>query len=232
MEIKPIAHISTDFPTKFGLPRQSGLVGALRGKIVFEPEYRQPEALRGLEEFSHIWLIWDFSQSHNERWSATVRPPRLGGNERVGVFASRSPFRPNNLGLSSVRIDSIEASENEGPVIYVSGIDMLDGTPIYDIKPYIPVADCHEDAKQGFTARTRAYSLKVEFPPELLELIPEEKRDAILGALAQDPRPGYEADPLRRYGVEFAGFDIRFHVENGILGVCEVVRRRHADSGT
>ncbi|MGN1070653.1 MAG: tRNA (N6-threonylcarbamoyladenosine(37)-N6)-methyltransferase TrmO, partial [Candidatus Fimadaptatus sp.] len=163
MEIRPIAHIRTDFPTKFGLPRQSGLVEQLEGVIVFEPEYRQTEALRGLEGFSHIWLIWDFSQAHTGRWSATVRPPKLGGNTRMGVFATRSPFRPNSLGLSCVRLIGIEQAGKLGAVLRVGGIDMMDGTPIYDIKPYVPVADCHPEASEGFTARTREVGLQVEF---------------------------------------------------------------------
>lgn len=222
MEIRPIAHIRTDFPTKFGLPRQSGLVEQLEGVIVFEPEYRQTEALRGLEGFSHIWLIWDFSQAHTGRWSATVRPPKLGGNTRMGVFATRSPFRPNSLGLSCVRLRGIEQDGKLGAVLRVGGIDMMDGTPIYDIKPYVPVADCHPEASGGFTARTGKRALRVEFPPEMLALVPPEKREALIGVLKQDPRPGYEDDPERRYGVEFAGLDVRFFVAEGVLRVCEV----------
>lgn len=223
MEIRPIAHIRTDFPTKFGLPRQSGLVEQLEGVIVFEPEYRQTEALRGLEGFSHIWLIWDFSQAHTGRWSATVRPPKLGGNTRMGVFATRSPFRPNSLGLSCVRLIGIEQDGRLGAVLRVGGIDMMDGTPIYDIKPYVPVADCHPEASEGFTSRTGNGALRVEFPDEMLALVPPEKRDALIGVLGQDPRPGYEDDPERRYGVEFAGLDVRFFVNGGVLRVCEVV---------
>ena len=222
MEIRPIAHIRTDFPTKFGLPRQSGLVEQLEGVIAFEPEYRQAEALRGLEGFSHIWLIWDFSQAHTGRWSATVRSPKLGGNTRMGVFATRSPFRPNSLGLSCVRLRGIEQDGKLGAVLRVGGIDMMDGTPIYDIKPYVPVADCHPEASEGFTARTGKRALRVEFPPEMLALVPPEKREALIGALEQDPRPGYEDDPERRYGVEFAGLDVRFFVAEGVLRVCEV----------
>ncbi len=222
MEIAPIAHIRTDFPTKFGLPRQSGLVEELRGVVEFEPEYRQAEAVRGLDGFSHIWLIWGFSRAERAGWSATVRPPRLGGNVRMGVFATRSPFRPNGLGLSCVRLEAVELDARRGPLLRVAGIDMLDGTPIYDVKPYVPLADCRPDAREGFAGRTRGHALEVEFPEELLALIPPDKRAALIGALAQDPRPGYEDDPTRRYGVEFAGLDVRFYVEGGALRVSEV----------
>ncbi len=223
MEIKPIAYIHTDLPTKFGLPRQSGLVEGLTGEIVLEPEYRQAEALRGLEDFTHIWLIWDFSHAHTGRWSATVRPPRLGGNTRMGVFATRSPFRPNNLGLSCVRLARIDYDVPCGPVLIVGGIDMMDGTPIYDIKPYVPIADCHPEASKGFSSRTQEHVLSVEFAPGLIEKVPENKREALIGILSQDPRPGYEDDPERRYGVEFAGMDVRFHVRGDVLKVCEIV---------
>lgn len=172
--MKIIAHIHTDFPDKFGIPRQSGLVQELTGKIVFEPEYRNPEAVRGLDDFSHIWLLWQFSESKKEHWSATVKPPRLGGKKRMGVFATRSPFRPNDIGLSSVRLQRIELDKKEGPILYVSGIDLMDGTPIYDIKPYIPLADCHPDATEGYTRVTKGHSLEVEFPDELLQMYPEE----------------------------------------------------------
>lgn len=222
--MKIIAYIYTDFPDKFGIPRQSGLVKELTGKIVFEPEYRNPEAVRGLDEFSHIWLLWKFSESKKEHWSATVKPPRLGGKKRMGVFATRSPFRPNDIGLSSVRLEQIEMDEKDGPVLYVSGIDLMDGTPIYDIKPYIPLADCHPDAAEGYTGETKKHELFVEFPEELLCIYPKEKRKAILGVLAQDPRPAYVQDPERVYGVSFAGYDVRFRVDGNVLKVCDVVK--------
>lgn len=220
--MKIIAHIHTDFPDKFGIPRQSGLVQELTGKIVFEPEYRNPEAVRGLDDFSHIWLLWQFSESKKEHWSATVKPPRLGGKKRVGVFATRSPFRPNDIGLSSVRLQRIELDKKEGPILYVSGIDLMDGTPIYDIKPYIPLADCHPDATEGYTRVTKEHSLKVEFPCELLQMYPEEKRQGIMGVLAQDPRPTYFQDPERVYGVSFAGYNVKFTVDGDRLFVCDV----------
>lgn len=221
--MKIIAHIHTDFPSKFGIPRQSGLVEALEGKIIFEPEYRNPEAVRGLEEFSHIWLLWKFSKSEKENWSATVKPPRLGGKKRMGVFATRSPFRPNDIGLSSVRLKKVELDEALGPVLTVAGADLLDGTPIYDIKPYIPFADCHPDATEGYTKETKEHLLQVEFPAELLERYPEDKRQAVLGVLAQDPRPAYVMDPERVYGVSFAGWDVKFRVDGDLLTVCDVV---------
>lgn len=216
MEIKPIAHINTDFKEKFGIPRQSGLVEALRASIVFEPEYRVPDAVRGLEEFSHIWLLWEFSRAHRENWSPTVRPPRLGGNKRVGVFATRSPFRPNALGLSAVRLEGVET---DGPVLYVSGADLLDGTPIYDIKPYLPYADAIPGASGGFTDQMARRLLTVDCSPELLTKLPPEKREALLAVLAQDPRPSYQSDPERVYGMAFAGAEIRFTVEGGTLTV-------------
>lgn len=219
-----IAYIHTDFPDKFGIPRQSGLVKELTGRIVFEPEYRNPEAVRGLDEFSHIWLLWKFSESKKEHWSATVKPPRLGGKKRMGVFATRSPFRPNDIGLSSVRLERIEMDEKDGPVLYVSGIDLMDRTPIYDIKPYIPLADCHPDATEGYTSETKKHELFVEFPEELLCIYPEEKRQAILGVLSQDPRPTYFQDPERRYGVSFAGYDVKFLVDGNVLKVFDVVK--------
>lgn len=219
--MKIIAHIYTDFPEKFGIPRQSGLVDELTGKIVFEPEYRYPEAVRGLEEFSHIWLLWKFSETERESWSPTVRPPRLGGNRRVGVFATRSPFRPNDIGLSSVRLLSV-SQEEAGPVLTVSGADLMSGTPIYDIKPYIPLSDCHTDASEGYTKETKEHMLTVEFPPELLEIYPESKRRAVLGVLSQDPRPAYIEDSQRVYGVSFAGYNVRFRVEGQRLTVCGV----------
>lgn len=222
MEI--IARIHTAFPTKFGVPRQSGLVDSLKGRIVFEPAYRNPDALRGLEGFSHIWLIWEFSEAKREHWSATVRPPRLGGNVRMGVFATRSPFRPNPIGLSCVRLERIEADSPEGPVLQVAGADLMDGTPIYDIKPYLPYADSHPEATGGFADPVRDRRLQVEFPPELLERLPEEARESLQDVLAQDPRPSYQSDPERMYGVPFAGWDVRFTVSEGLLRVREVER--------
>lgn len=218
-EFHIIAHIHTDFPTKFGIPRQSGLICDLKAEIVFEPEYRNPDALRGLEEFSHIWLIWEFSEARRDTWSPTVRPPRLGGNKRMGVFATRSPFRPNAIGLSSVRLDSVELHTDRGPVLHVSGADLMDGTPIYDIKPYLAFADSHPDASGGFTDKTREYALQVEIPDGLLLRIEAEKRDALAAVLAHDPRPSYQDDPERVYGMEFAGHEIKFTVRNGILTV-------------
>ena len=221
--MKIIAHIRTDFPDKFGIPRQSGLVESLQGTIIFEPEYRNPEILRGLEEFSHIWLLWKFSKSNREHWSATVKPPRLGGKKRVGVFATRSPFRPNDIGLSCVKLEEIELDEKVGPIILVSGIDLLDMTPIYDIKPYIPFTDCKPEASEGYTRETKMHGLEVIFPQNLLERYPPEKREAVIGILAQDPRPTYVQDPNRIYGVTFAGFDVKFQVDNNRLTVCDVV---------
>ena len=222
--MKIIAHIHTDFPDNFGIPRQSGLVESLQGTIIFEPEYRNPEILRGLEEFSHIWLLWKFSKSNREHWSATVKPPRLGGKKRVGVFATRSPFRPNDIGLSCVKLEEIELDEKVGPIILVSGVDLLDMTPIYDIKPYIPFTDCKPEASEGYTRETKMHELEVIFPQNLLERYPPEKREAVIGILAQDPRPTYVQDPNRIYGVAFAGFDIKFQVDKNRLTVCDVVR--------
>lgn len=221
MSMKIIAHIHTDFPTKFGIPRQSGLVEGLTGKIVFEPPYNSPEAVRGLEQFSHIWLLWGFSQA--KEGGLTVRPPRLGGNTRLGVFATRSPFRPNNIGLSSVRLVEIRR-EGNGPVLLVEGADLLDGTPIYDIKPYIPYTDSHPDASEGYTGFTKSHALRVEFPPALLANYPVEKRQAAVALLAQDPRPGYSREPGRVYGMSFAGWDVRFTVEGETLRVVEMVK--------
>ena len=218
--IKVIAWIRSDFRTKFGVPRQSGLVEALRAEIVFEPEFRNPDALRGIEGFSHLWLVWQFSATVREDWSPTVRPPRLGGNVRMGVFATRSPFRPNPIGLSCVRLEGVE-QRAEGPVLIVSGADLMDGTPIYDIKPYLPYADCKADAAGGF-APQRAEELAVEFPPELLARVPEDKRAALTGVLAQDPRPHYQSDPARIYGMSFAGMEVRFRVADGVLTVVEL----------
>lgn len=217
-----IARIHTDFPTKFGIPRQSGLVKELKGEIVFEPEYRNPDALRGIEEFSHLWLIWEFSEAVRDTWSPTVRPPRLGGNTRMGVFATRSPFRPNPVGLSSVRLESVELHTDRGPVLHVSGADLMDGTPIFDIKPYLPFADSYPEASGGFADRTRDYGLKVEISEELLTRMEEEKRESLIAVLAHDPRPSYQDDPERVYGMEFAGHEIKFTVRDGVLTVKSV----------
>mgnify|MGYP003290150856 CR=1 FL=1 len=222
--MKIIGHIHTDFPSKFGIPRQSGLVEALKATITFEPEFRNPEAFRGLEEFSHIWLLWKFSKSEKVNWSATVKPPRLGGKKRMGVFATRSPYRPNDIGLSSVKLEKIVLDEKLGPVLHVAGADLMDGTPIYDIKPYITYADSHPEATEGFAGAVKEKELMVEFPEELLKKYPEEKRAAILGVLKQDPRPAYDTDETRVYGVEFAGFDVRFVVTENHLTVRELVK--------
>lgn len=223
--MKIIARIQTDFPEKFGIPRQSGLIKELKGRIVFESEYRNPEAVRGLDEFSHIWLLWKFSESKKEHWSATVKPPRLGGKKRVGVFASRSPYRPNDIGLSCVRLERLEITEQEGPVLQVSGIDLMDGTPIYDIKPYIPLSDCHPEASEGYTEETKQHKLSVDFPQKLLEIYPEEQRAAILGVLAEDPRPAYVQDEERIYGVSYGGYNVRFRIVEDLVRVCAVERR-------
>ena len=222
MEMKVIAHIRSDFPTKFGIPLQSGRIQELKADIIFEPEYRNHEAFRGLEEYTHIWLIWEFSQAVRKEWSPTVRPPRLGGNVRMGVFATRSPFRPNPIGLSSVRLESVEFSEKYGPVLHVSGADLMDGTPIYDIKPYLAYVDSHPEAAGGFTDQIQDHKLKVEFPEELLKKIPVEKREALLAVLANDPRPGYQKDPERKYGMSFGSWDIHFKVDGEQLRVLEV----------
>lgn len=224
MEIEVIARIRTDFPAKFGIPRQSGLVEELEGVIVFEPEYRREEALRGLEGFTHLWLIWEFSENRRSDWSPTVRPPRLGGNKRLGVFATRSPFRPNPLGLSCVKIKSVERTDDLGTVIRVSGADLMDGTPIYDIKPYLPLSDCRTDARGGFAAEKEGYELKVVVPPEELERLPEEKREALIKVLSQDPRPAYQDEPERVYGFGFAGFEIKFRVSGETLTVLKIIR--------
>lgn len=222
--MKIIGHIHTDFPTKFGIPRQSGLVEELKATITFEPEYRNPEAFRGLEEFSHIWLLWKFSKSEKENWSATVKPPRLGGKKRMGVFATRSPYRPNDIGLSSVKLEKITFHEKTGPVLHVAGADLMDGTPIYDIKPYLAYADSHPEATEGFAGTVKGKQLQVEFSEELLNIYPMEKRKAITAVLMQDPRPAYDTDETRVYGVEFAGFDVRFTVKGELLTVKEVVK--------
>ena len=223
-DIQPIAYMQSDFGGKFGIPRQSGLVDALRSTIVFQPEYRNADALRGIEGFSHLWIIWQFSQAVGKEWSPTVRPPRLGGNTRMGVFATRSPFRPNNLGLSCVTLLGVERTEDRGTVLHVGGADLLDGTPIFDIKPYIPYCDCHPDALGGFTQEAGDYLLQVDFPAELLGVLPEEKRDAAVGVLSHDPRPSYQQQPGRVYGMTFAGCNIRFTVEDGVLHVISTER--------
>ena len=222
--MKTVARIQTDFPAKFGIPRQSGMSEALKGRIVFEPAYRNAEAIRGLEGYSHLWLIWEFSEALREDWSPTVRPPRLGGNRRVGVFATRSPFRPNPIGLSSVKLEKIEHHTPEGSVLHVSGIDMMNGTPIYDIKPYISYTDSHPDAVNGFTDDIAEELLTVCFPESLLSHIPEEKRAAVQMVLANDPRPSYQDDPGRVYGLMFAAFDIQFTVEGDALTVVDVLQ--------
>ena len=217
-----IARIRSQFPEKFGIPRQSGLVEELKARVVFEPEYRDPQALRGLEGFSHIWLIWQFSRSMGAGWSPTVRPPRLGGNERMGVFATRSPFRPNPMGLSCVKLEKVELSTPEGPVLWVAGADLMDGTPIYDIKPYLPYADCKSQAVGGFASAPKEATLTVDFPSQLLERVPRELREALSGVLAQDPRPTYHHDPQRVYGMAFGGLQVRFTVDGDRLTVVEV----------
>jgi len=221
--MKPVARIRTDFPTKFGIPRQSGMVNELKGKVLFEPGFRNPDALRGLNEYSHIWLIWEFSASKQEGWSPTVRPPRLGGNKRMGLFATRSPFRPNPIGLSSVRLERIEWHTDEGPVLHVAGVDLMDGTPILDIKPYIPYTDSHAEASGGFTDDIVTTPLGVVIPAELLGKVFPAKLQALREVLANDPRPSYQGDPDRVYGFTFAGQDVRFTVSDGVQTVVEVV---------
>ena len=225
MTLKVIAHIHTAFPTKFGIPRQSGLVTELKSTIVFEPPYRNPEMLRGIEGFSHLWLIWSFSQS-GDHWSPTVRPPRLGGNERMGVFATRSPFRPNAIGLSCVKLEGVRHEDGLGDVLIVSGADLMDGTPIYDIKPYLPYADAHPEALGGFAPSPKE-TIKVKSPPELLQKLPEGQREALLGVLAQDPRPQYQNDPERVYGMSFGGWDVKFCVKDGVLTVLSLAETEH-----
>ena len=221
--IQVIARMRSDFPTKFGIPRQSGLVEELRSTIVFEPEFRNADALRGIEDFSHLWIIWQFSEAVRQGWSPTVRPPRLGGNTRMGVFATRSPFRPNNLGLSSVKLLGVEHTAEFGTVLHVGGADLMDGTPIFDIKPYIPYGDCHPEAAGGFTDKAGEFILKVDFPNALLEKLAREKQQAAIGVLSHDPRPSYQRDPDRVYGLSFAGFDIRFSVRENKLTVVDVI---------
>ena len=220
--IQVIARMHSDFATKFGIPRQSGLVEELKSTIVFEPEFRNPDALRGIEGFSHLWIIWQFSGAVRQSWSPTVRPPRLGGNTRMGVFATRSPFRPNHLGLSSVKLLGVEQTAQYGTVLHVGGADLMDGTPIFDIKPYISYGDCHPDAIGGFTDQAGEFLLEVDFPKNLLLKMPEEKWEAAMGVLRHDPRPSYQRSPDRVYGLTFAGFDIRFTVKDTLLTVVEV----------
>lgn len=225
MELKAIADIRTGFPEKFGIPRQSGLVSGLPGQIIFRSEYRNPDALRGIEGYSHLWLLWGFSEVERGGWSATVAPPRLGGRQRMGVFATRSPFRPNPIGLSSVMLESIDFKSKFAPVINVSGIDMLDGTPIYDIKPYIPYTDCHPNAYGGFADEVKSHDLTVEFPPELLSLVKEEDRENVIGLLRQDPRTAFIHDEERVWGVFYMNYNIRFTVNGSILTVRDVELR-------
>ena len=217
-----IAVMHSDFPTKFGIPRQSGLAEALQSTIVFEPAYRNPEALRGIEGFSHLWILWQFSQAVRQDWSPTVRPPRLGGNTRIGVFATRSPFRPNAIGLSCVRLLSVEHTQDMGTVLHIGGADLMDGTPILDIKPYIPYCDAHPEAMGGFTQDAGDFILEVDFPENLKQRLPAEKQEAICQVLSHDPRPSYQKDSDRVYGLSFAGHDIRFTVKDKVLTVVDV----------
>ncbi len=220
--MKTIGHIHTEFPTKFGIPRQSGIIESLRGTVVFEPEYRNPEAFRGLEEFSHLWLLWEFSEAKRDTWSPTVRPPRLGGNTRKGVFATRSPFRPNPIGLSAVRLESVEMDPKLGPVLHVKGADLMDGTPIYDIKPYIAYADSHPEAVSGFASQPADFLLNVSFPDDLLQKVPETQRESLIAVLAHDPRPQYQDDPERQYGMTFGHLEVKFLVAGPDLKVLSI----------
>lgn len=220
LELKAVARMESEFPAKFGVPRQSGLAGDLRGTVVFEPSFRNPDLLRGIEGFSHLWLLWGFHLAPRDRRSATVRPPRLGGNARLGVFATRSPFRPNPLGLSCVRLLDVELQTPRGPLLHVAGADLVSGTPIYDVKPYLPYADSHPEATEGFATPPRA--LTVEIPPALLEQVPAQRRAALLQVLACDPRPHYQDDPARIYGMSFAGMEVKFRVEGEVLTVCGI----------
>ena len=220
--MKVIAHIHTDFPTKFGIPRQSGIIASLQGCIVFEPEYRIAEAVRGLEDFSYIWILWEFSKTVRDTWSPTVRPPRLGGNIRKGVFATRSPFRPNPIGLSSVRLEKVDIDAKLGPVLYVSGADMMDGTPIYDIKPYIAYTDSHPDAASGFASIPAEYLLEVNISDTMLQSVHENQRESLIDVLAHDPRPQYQNDPERVYGMAFGDVEVKFKVDRGLLTVLQI----------
>ncbi len=222
MELSVIAHIRSDFPAKFGIPRQSGLTQGLKAQIIFTPPYRNPDAVRGIESYSHLWLLWEFSEVKQKTWSPTVRPPRLGGNKRVGVFATRSPYRPNPVGLSSVRLERVVQSEKYGPILEISGADLMDNTPIFDIKPYLPYTDAHPDAADGISTPFGMHRLAVEFPQNLLEFIPSDRREGLLEALAEDPRPAYQPEGERVYGMLYAGYNIRFRVESGTLTVIEV----------
>ena len=224
--MKIIAHIENDFSTKFGIPRQSGLVNSLRSRIVFAPEYRNPDAFRGLEDFSHVWLIWEFSQAVRQKWSPTVRPPRLGGNTRMGVFATRSPFRPNPVGLSAVQLEEVVLHGADAPYLVVSSADLMNGTPIYDIKPYLPHIDSHPDARGGFAVPAAEHRLKVVFPEQWLEKVPEQLRDGLTEVLAQDPRPSYQHDPERIYGFGFARLEVKFTVDGDVLTVCGVTAQK------
>ena len=224
--MKIIAHIENDFSTKFGIPRQSGLVNSLRSRIVFAPEYRNLDAFRGLEDFSHVWLIWEFSQAVRQKWSPTVRPPRLGGNTRMGVFATRSPFRPNPVGLSAVQLEEVVLHGADAPYLVVSGADLMNGTPIYDIKPYLPHIDSHPDARGGFAVPAAEHRLKVVFPEQWLEKVPEQLRDGLTEVLAQDPRPSYQHDPERVYGFGFARLEVKFTVDGDVLTVCGVTAQK------
>ncbi|MDE5604940.1 MAG: tRNA (N6-threonylcarbamoyladenosine(37)-N6)-methyltransferase TrmO [Eubacterium sp.] len=224
MVIKPIAKLYNDFPSKFGIPRQSGRITELKSKIIFEKEFRIEEAFRGLDQFSHLWLIWEFSESKKEEWSATVRPPRLGGNKRIGVFATRSPFRPNALGLSCVKLEAIEKDEKQGIVLIVSGADLMNGTPIYDIKPYIPYADCIEAAQGGFAEEHKDYKAEVEIPENLLTMIPEDKRKALIKVLEDDPRPSYKKDIEKAYGFPFADYEIKFTAKENKIIVTDIIK--------
>ena len=221
MEMKPIAYIHNDYTAKFGIPRQSGIVEEVVSTIVFDPQYRNLEAFRGIEGYSHLWLVWIFSEAIRDTWSPTVLPPRLGGKTRMGVFATRSPFRPNPIGLSSVKLVGFEQTK-DGPVLHVAGADLMDGTPILDVKPYLPYTDSHPDAVGGFADPVRDYHLDVVFPDDLMVQVPQKLREPVLGLLAQDPRPSYQNDPERLYGVAFGNYDFRFHVKDSVLTVCEV----------
>ena len=221
-----IARMKSDFPTKFGIPRQSGLVKQLQSTIIFEPDYRNADALRGLEEYSHIWIIWQFSEAIRDKWSPTVRPPRLGGNTRMGVFATRSPFRPNAIGLSCVELIGLEQTKDYGMVIHIAGADLMDGTPILDIKPYLPYSDCHTNATGGFTTAAPDLLLQVNISQEILDKVAQDKQDALLGVLSHDPRPAYQKDNNRIYGLSFSNYDIHFTVENDMLTVLDIVKRQ------
>ncbi|MFI3312459.1 MAG: tRNA (N6-threonylcarbamoyladenosine(37)-N6)-methyltransferase TrmO [Eubacteriales bacterium] len=221
--MRPIAFVRSDFHSKFGIPRQAGLVAELKSTVVFEPEFQNPDALRGLEDFSHIWLIWEFSQNRDAQWSPTVRPPRLGGNVRMGVFATRSPFRPNPIGLSCVKLAGLEQTKDHGTVLHILGADLMDGTPIFDIKPYVPYADCHPDALGGFASTPTVPTLEVTIPSDLLAVLKPAHRDGLIAVLSHDPRPSYQRDPARIYGLDFADYNVKFQVNDPILTVVSIV---------